>query len=155
MRIEEAEKEEIEEFIDELWLPLAKEMEKISSYHELSEDAREGMKKFRKEQIDKEDRVTYVLKDDGEYIGFATAKIKEVPPIFTEDMICNVSEIFVKEDYRREGHASKLLTEVEKWARSEGCRAIELSVDSDNLIAIDLYENSGFKEIRKRMRKEL
>uniref|UniRef100_A0A7N0ZSG0 N-acetyltransferase domain-containing protein n=1 Tax=Kalanchoe fedtschenkoi TaxID=63787 RepID=A0A7N0ZSG0_KALFE len=59
--------------------------------------------------------------------------------------IAYVSNVAVREKYRRKGIAKKLITKAEAQARSWGCRAIALHCDLDNPGAIKLYKDQGFK----------
>lgn len=62
--------------------------------------------------------------------------------------IAYVSNVAVRERYRRKGIAKKLIVKAEAQAKSWGCRAIALHCDLNNPGAIGLYKGQGFKSIK-------
>ncbi|XP_009603700.1 GCN5-related N-acetyltransferase 4, chloroplastic [Nicotiana tomentosiformis] len=62
--------------------------------------------------------------------------------------IAYISNVAVRERYRRKGIAKKLVTKAEAQARSWGCRAIALHCDTSNPGAIKLYIGQGFRIIK-------
>ncbi|PIN06962.1 Peptide alpha-N-acetyltransferase [Handroanthus impetiginosus] len=62
--------------------------------------------------------------------------------------IAYVSNVAVREKFRRRGIAKKLIAKAEAKARSWGCRAIALHCDVNNPGAIKLYKSQGFKSIK-------
>ncbi|CAM8972614.1 unnamed protein product [Rhodiola kirilowii] len=62
--------------------------------------------------------------------------------------VAYISNVAVREKYRRKGIAKKLVTKAEAQADSWGCRAIALHCDLDNPGAIKLYKDQGFKCIK-------
>lgn len=62
--------------------------------------------------------------------------------------IAYISNVAVREQFRRKGIAKKLVAKAEAQAKGWGCRAIALHCDLDNPIAKKLYESLGFKCIK-------
>ncbi|GER51272.1 acyl-CoA N-acyltransferases superfamily protein [Striga asiatica] len=62
--------------------------------------------------------------------------------------IAYVSNVAVRENFRRKGIAKKLIAKAEAKAKSWGCRAIALHCDLNNPGATKLYTSQGFKCIR-------
>lgn len=153
--IREAEKEEIEVIVRELWRPLAQEMEEITDYNELTEDALEKSIKHNNEQIADSDTIIYVAENNENLVGFVKGHTKQPAPIFSKGNYVKISNIYVKKCYRREGIAKALFERITSWAETQECEAIELSVDRENKKAINFYRNLGLTEVRKRMRKEI
>lgn len=58
--------------------------------------------------------------------------------------LAGLFEIETNKDYRRRGHASRLVASALKWAVSQGARICWLQVVADNRPAIGLYEKNGF-----------
>ncbi len=73
-------------------------------------------------------------------VGFITFKIMYEK--------CEIEDIYIEEEYRRQGIGKKLLEEVEKKANK--CENITLEVNENNSVAIKFYESLGFKFIAKR-----
>ncbi|KAL2335042.1 hypothetical protein Fmac_016255 [Flemingia macrophylla] len=62
--------------------------------------------------------------------------------------IAYISNVAVRESFRRKGIAKKLIAKAESHARSWGCRAIALHCDLDNPVAKMLYKGQGYKCIK-------
>ncbi|MGQ9572520.1 MAG: GNAT family N-acetyltransferase [Dehalococcoidia bacterium] len=58
-----------------------------------------------------------------------------------------VDDVFVLEQYRRQGLGAKLMREALEYARKSGCVRVELSARRDNVAARRLYERLGFREV--------
>lgn len=59
--------------------------------------------------------------------------------------IAYISNVAVRENFRRKGIAKKLIAKAESVARSWGCRAIALHCDLNNPVATMLYQGQGYK----------
>ncbi|CAJ1947940.1 unnamed protein product [Sphenostylis stenocarpa] len=59
--------------------------------------------------------------------------------------IAYISNVAVRENFRRKGIAKKLIEKAESHARSWGCRAIALHCDLNNPVATTLYKGQGYK----------
>ncbi|KAK6933373.1 GNAT domain [Dillenia turbinata] len=62
--------------------------------------------------------------------------------------IAYISNVAVREGYRRKGIAKRLIAKAEAQARSWGCRAIALHCDLNNAGATKLYKGQGFKCVK-------
>ncbi|KAJ8765929.1 hypothetical protein K2173_020445 [Erythroxylum novogranatense] len=62
--------------------------------------------------------------------------------------IAYISNVAVRERFRRKGIAKRLIAKAEAKARSWDCHAIALHCDLNNLGAIKLYRGQGFKCIK-------
>lgn len=154
MDIFEAEVSDARMIAEELWLPLAREMEEVSDYNELAEgDVVTRSTDYREKRLAEEDYTVFIAEIEGEKAGFATVHDREHAPVFAKGTSGEISELFVKKDFRRQGIAGELIDKAVKWCRNRGLEAVELSVDTGNSSARELYEGKGFREIRSRMRK--
>lgn len=57
---------------------------------------------------------------------------------------CEIIDVFVKEKYRKNGYASKMLSEVIEKNKN---RSITLEVNSINVPALELYNKLGFEKV--------
>lgn len=57
---------------------------------------------------------------------------------------CEIIDVFVKEKYRKNGYASKMLSEVIEKNKN---RSITLEVNSTNVPALELYNKLGFENV--------
>lgn len=62
--------------------------------------------------------------------------------------IAYISNVAVRESYRRQGIAKMLIAKAEAKAKNWGCHAIALHCDLQNLGAKSLYASLGFKCIK-------
>ncbi|XP_028773603.1 uncharacterized protein LOC114730662 [Neltuma alba] len=62
--------------------------------------------------------------------------------------VAYISNVAVREKFRRKGIAKKLVEKAESQARTWGCRAIALHCDLNNTVATKLYQGQGFKSIK-------
>lgn len=155
MEIFEADSGDARMIAEELWLPLAREMEDLSDYNELAEgDVAEKSREYRQKRLKEDDYTSFVAEVDGEKAGFVTVHDREHAPVFAKGVSGEISELFVKEEFRRQGVARKLIETAEEWCRGRGLDAVELSVDRGNRKARELYRDEGYEAIRTRMRKE-
>ncbi|MEL6319194.1 MAG: aminoglycoside 6'-N-acetyltransferase [Cyanobacteria bacterium J06626_14] len=85
-----------------------------------------------------------------ECIGFAEAYLRNEyvngcetsPVVFLEG-------IFVRPAFRRQGIARRLCTEIERWARSQGCTEFASDVLLDNLDSQAMHVHLGFEETER------
>ena len=149
--------ENIGRVVEELWLPLAEEMELVSVYNRLDRDIDliETARRYKEGEIADGNLQMFVAEDESEFLGFVSVKIEDSTPIFERGKEAHVEELYVKEYYRRQGVASNLLDRAEDYSRKEGADMIQLSVDTGNRSAAQFYSTHGFEEIRKTMVKDI
>jgi len=82
------------------------------------------------------DFVRYVLKRNNELVAGIVGRI-------TLNNVVYVDDLFVKENYRKQGCASSLLQKVESEAKSRGCYLVYL--DTINVDAVNFYKHRGYK----------
>lgn len=82
------------------------------------------------------DIVRYVLKQGNQIIAGIVGRIVINNVVFIDDL-------FVKENFRKQGYASKLLAGLESEAKQRGCYLAYL--DTINASAVSFYEKRGYK----------
>jgi len=90
--------------------------------------------------------LSLIVSDQNNMIGFAFLRIKRRLPNghFSAEL-----GIVIDEVHRGKGLGSKLMENLLKLAQQENIREIFLTVLSDNLKALQLYEKYGFKRVGK------
>jgi len=93
--------------------------------------------------------IVLVAIHNGTAVGFVCGQLH--PSIcYSNGMLCEVSELFVCENYRRMGIATKLVKELECEFEKHGALEIFLQTGKRNLNAQKFYENSGYA-VRERV----
>lgn len=82
---------------------------------------------------------------------------QEEAKVWNKDNECigHISEIYVKEEYRKQGIGQKLLSFAEDFLLQKGIYGLDLEVYNFNNKAHNLYQKQGFEEIKTYMHKEL
>lgn len=145
-----------------------KDIEKINKLYEiLFKDMANLQKEYIKESkqdesfikmvIEKKDYDIFVSEENNEIVGFAIVQEMKTPPYncIVEHNYSYVIDIVVSPSQRGRGIGNKLLNEIKNWSIKRKLDYIELNVLSNNISAIKLYENLGYEECSRIMRKKL
>ncbi|QZX99775.1 GNAT family N-acetyltransferase [Halobaculum rubrum] len=143
--------EELEAFVDDLWIPFQREAAADEPFHPLVDDLRTPGIDHREDRLADDDAADLVAVVDGDRVGFASATREPTAPVFDRDPNCHVSELYVAEAYRRRGVATALLDACVDRGREWGCETASISVAVDNDAALALYEREGFEVRRRRL----
>ncbi|MGF7056735.1 GNAT family N-acetyltransferase [Brassicibacter mesophilus] len=135
---------------------------KLSNYHKNFDDYimpssywKEYMRDYFANDMDKQNKITFIAKNDNIYAGFIKAEIRTAPEIFGGSRSGYISELFIEEKYRGNGLALTLMEKAISWVKSKDADSIRLNVNSENLRAIRFYEKLGFKEVNKTLRLDI
>jgi GNAT superfamily N-acetyltransferase len=96
-----------------------------------------------------------VAESDGKIVGHVIAQIESVPPVYVITKQVYVVELFVKENLRGRGIGTRLLEEIEKWARQRKLWQFSLTANTKNLRARKVYSKFGLMESQVKMVKLL
>lgn len=144
MKIRQASRDDATAIVEDLWMPLAKEMSEVDDHHKLASDAREAAIEHREEKLSQQDHCTHIAIEGGTFVGHASAGMQASAPVFARGNDLRISELFVRPGWRQQGIASALLDEIEAWGDDWDYDTISLSVHPDNHAAKALYEKRGF-----------
>ncbi|WP_276260491.1 GNAT family N-acetyltransferase [Haloglomus litoreum] len=145
----------------DLWSDFSREMAEMDPYNEVADgDLRAVQDDYRREALaDDDQRIFLAVAADGDGgpvpVGYVTAERKGSPPVFARGDRVNVGELYVRERYRGEGLADRLLDRALAWGRDQGCERISLSVNVDNERARAFYERRGFEPRRLKLDRPL
>ena len=100
------------------------------------------------EEIKSGNRLVYIYKINGEFIGEGALVLDAGDPDYTiSDKRVYVSRMIVKKEYRNQGIGSDILEFLIKKAKKMGFAEMTIGVDKDNQNALHLYQKFGFDEI--------
>ena len=105
--------------------------------------------------IDKDDSQLFIAVDDNETVGYAYVRIittSDSSDIYIE---ASISGIYVKESFRKQGIATKLINEAKNWCINKGVSYIKLNVLEGNFAALNLYKKLGFNDFSRILRNKL
>jgi len=87
--------------------------------------------------------IVLVAINDDKAIGFICGQI--YPSIcYSDGVQCEVTELFVKEEYRKQGVASKLIAKLEHEFELNSVQEILLQTGKKNTVAQKFYEKNGY-----------
>ena len=105
---------------------------------------------YYKNYISKKGHLFYVYEINNEIVGYIYAKIKNDGTQVRESAI--IDALYVKEEYRHQQVATKLLEKTINDIKSISINDIEISVMSANTDAKNLYEKFGFYTYKETMK---
>ncbi len=97
--------------------------------------------------------ICLVVEEDNQLIGYAAIVPKTIHHRLSK--YCEIENIGIVPEYRRQGIGKKLLEECCKWARSKGYQKIYLNSYFKNTNALSFYRQNGFAEIDISLEKAL
>ena len=102
------------------------------------------------EQIKSGDRIVYIYKINGEFIGEGALVVNlDDEDYYIADKRIYLSRMIVKKEYRRKGIGTEILRFLIEKAKELGYSEISIGVDKDNIAALNLYRKMGFDTIIK------
>lgn len=100
------------------------------------------------DEIKSGNRLVFVYKINGEFIGEGALVLDEGDPDYTiPGKRIYVSRMIVKKEYRNRGIGSEILEFLIAKAKSMGYSEMTIGVDKDNVNALHLYRKYGFTEV--------
>ncbi len=100
------------------------------------------------DEIKSGNRLVYVYKINGEFIGEGALVFDEGDPDYTiPGKRIYVSRMIVKKEYRNRGIGSEILAFLIEKAKETGFEEMTIGVDKDNVNALHLYKKYGFTEV--------
>tara|TARA_Y100001980_G_C14556164_1_gene346723 strand:- start:3970 stop:4428 length:459 start_codon:yes stop_codon:yes gene_type:complete len=139
--------------INNFWWNLIFEQERYDSRIIRSNLNENRSNNFLRERIIK--RGFFIAEDESsEILGIGSIS-QEFHFLQTNKNIWNISDIWVKQEFRRMKIATRLVSFLEKLAQSKGAEEIRLTVYSENSKANSLYESLGYDNLISTLSKTL
>lgn len=107
-----------------------------------------------REWIGLEGHKILIAEAGGKAVGYLYGFVYQIPGMWNRP-VAILDALFVEKNHRREGCASALVSEFQKFAAESGANRMELKVISENLPAYKLYSRMNFKEVKKYMSCEM
>ena len=110
-------------------------------------DANFVVKDFYKNYILDENKLLYVCKDNDVIVAYIY--------VYLDNSLAVIDALYVSDNYRNKGIATKLIEYALSWIKDRNCKAIDVSVISANISAKKLYEKFEFKTYKEVKRIDL
>ena len=112
-----------------------------------SEHTEEALVRIIKEYMDSDESAVFAEKRDGRFIGVALCCLRHDYVEGCETSPVGYLEgVSVKEAYRKQGVAKRLVEECEQWVRENGCREFASDCALDNTASLNFHLQVGFQE---------
>ncbi|MFC5464799.1 aminoglycoside 6'-N-acetyltransferase [Lederbergia graminis] len=102
------------------------------------------------EFIQSEDSAVFLAFHDNEAIGFAHCQLRfDYVEGTSTSPVGYLEGIFVKDEFRKQGFARKLVLACEQWAREKGCTEFASDCELDNADSLKMHVKLGFDEANR------
>ncbi|MFO8055989.1 MAG: GNAT family N-acetyltransferase [bacterium] len=133
--------------IADIWYQLMEEhVERDPGYWGVvqEEEARRIYREANANMLARSDHITLVAEQEGLVVGFVNGFRLTRPPMFEKTAVGRINDIAVDRDHRRQGVGHLLLEAIFEEFDKMGFEYIDLTVDRDNVEAIEFYQSMGF-----------
>ena len=104
---------------------------------------------FRDSLTEKETAI-FLFRTGGEAAGFAQCQLRHDYVEGTETSPVGYLEgIYVREKYRKQGIARRLLNACEAWSREHGCTEFGSDCELTNTVSQEFHQAVGFEEVNR------
>ncbi len=113
----------------------------------------EVLKKIFKQKLESGNNTYFCTEYDGKVIGFCSIEINSC--FWREGLVGYINELVVDKQWRRQGIGNELLQKAFKFAKTHGCKSVELDSAFYRKEAHELYLKLGFEKRAYLFYKEL
>ena len=100
--------------------------------------------------LNNNDEITFLKYLGNTPVGFAQCKLRRDYVEGTHSSPVGYLEgIFIKEQYRKKGYATELLSACEQWAKEHGCSEFASDCELDNNESLSFHLKAGFNEVNR------
>lgn len=132
--------------IVDIWKDFMDCHKNIDPFFTRSVNGHEKFKTYLESVINNDEYLLLVITELQNVIGYTLAQIQYHPPVFEDTRYCLITDIVVKDEYRRQGLGQQLIEGVKTWAKGKNVTRIELKVLPGNTLAYKFYLHLGFKD---------
>jgi ribosomal protein S18 acetylase RimI-like enzyme len=138
--------------IVELWKELWDFHQNLDpKYFVMSEDGPSKFEEYLRGLIKSDDSQVLIALEGGQVVAYSIAQILKRPPVAKHIEYGFISDLGVKEEYRRRGIGKRILDKIFEWFKSRQIDRIELTVLAKNQIGYSFWKKQGFEVFLHRM----
>ena len=105
---------------------------------------------FYQNYINDNTKFLYLAEDNNEITGYIYGYFNKDDT--SDNKIAYLDALFIKDEYRHQGIANKLIKEFKKWAKANNCPTMEVNVCSNNIKAKNLYLKNNFQSFKETLK---
>lgn len=139
----------------EISLKLLKEETLYSTYLTYNEESKKSVKKWLTKLFRNKNYKFFVAEEDSRIVGMCFGCIEKREPVYFNKRIGYIWHIFVENDLRGKGIGKRLYEAMVNWFKSKGIKAVEVEIIPQNPLSRRFFERLGFREIMRRVIKEI
>jgi len=118
----------------------------------LKKNSNTFLKKFILKMIRSKNGLVLIAEFEKEIAGYLIIFIKKNIPIFKLEKLAEITDVYIKEEFRGTGISNKLRDEILNWCKIKKISSITLDMLPNNIHAKMIYEKWGFTEFLIEMR---
>jgi ribosomal protein S18 acetylase RimI-like enzyme len=154
VRIRRAKKSDLDQLVA-LWQELAEFHAALDPHLALAPDAASRWRESVSQWLEDDNWRMLLAEEDDAAIGFVSASIREMPPVFAEKYHGVIADAIVTAARRRRGIGGQLYRAMADWFREGGVGVVELNAAVANPISQAFWRSVGFNDHMLRMRGEV
>lgn len=143
---------ETEELANKCDILLTKLLEDEKKYNDNLTDYK--IKDYYKNQLNNPNKVIFGAFDK-DLIGYIYIKKITMPNGPDKNDVALIDGLYVEEEYRNQGIATKLINEANNWCKEKNIKYLDIHVIDNNIIAKKLYQKLGFNTFYLDLRNEV
>jgi ribosomal protein S18 acetylase RimI-like enzyme len=109
--------------------------------------------------VEKGVEMIYVAEVEGRVVGLIAGIVKDWVkadlPWLVPHKEGEIEDLFVSDEYRRQGVGTKLVEKITEWFKNEGCSVISVGTEAANERACLFYQKCGLSERDVKLMKKL
>lgn len=110
------------------------------------------VKDFFEKIYNNDNNVIFCAKIDNEIVGYIYCRfdLDCTGPMLHQEAL--IDGLYVKNEYRRRGIASNLISHAKKWVEDKNIKCLYINVLEENRYAMNLYYKNGFENFERKLK---
>lgn len=138
-----------------LWSAITSHHADIDPLFQMRPDAGGELRELLAAMLRDRDAEILVYDIDGDLPGMCIVRVDHAPPILEEVERAEITDLGVREGFRRRGIGRALVAEAMRWVRASGVRRVEVQVAHGNAEGQAFWRAEGFGDFMDVLHKRL